>query len=324
MLAAQAMEIIDKYKIGIPKRILIKEYHISDSVVKRLLVNNGIIIRHTTRKHFFNELFFDKIETERQSYWFGDLLADVGIRKNGCSLMYRVAHKDRNHLQLFLNDIGAKTISVYDNYIDHTANKRKTPQSYISINSKRLVGDLIRLGCVPGKTYINYPWPPDKIVPDNLKHHMLRGYTDGDGCWTINDGQLQFSFIASYNFCVGAQKWLMSKCSSLRATKIKPRSGNVFELRYGGNLQCSQIYHLLYDNSTICLQRKKDVAGILAYPVDILNRRLYETRKFEDINLVKSVLESYKNVGYAKTVASFDIGGATLLRWSKRFSNLVV
>lgn len=63
--------------------------------------------------------------------------------------------------------------------------------------------------------------------------------------------------------CEQIQKILMKNCE-LNKTKLQIMNyigGNMAYLRYGGNQQITRISNFIYDNSTIYLDRKKQVVN---------------------------------------------------------------
>lgn len=58
----------------------------------------------------------------------------------------------------------------------------KLKRARFAVSNKKLVSDLIKLGCVPCKSLI-LTFPNKEIFKtDDLVKHFIRGYFDGDGC----------------------------------------------------------------------------------------------------------------------------------------------
>ena len=129
------------------------------------------------RKYNVNDVYFNKIDTEEKAYWLGFLLADGCIheRDGQDRLSLVLGIKDKNHLEKF-----KKSLSFEGPIIDYTKKSGLfigLIHSYIRITSQLLVNDLAKVGCMPRKTLtLEFP-----IIYDELRHHFIRGYFDGDG-----------------------------------------------------------------------------------------------------------------------------------------------
>ena len=125
------------------------------------------------RKYFFNEDFFEIIDTEQKAYWLGFIAADGLVTDSKRKrLIIRLGRKDRKHLVRFLSDLEAT------NPVKDRVNNFGHPFSYISLCSRKIFNDLVDKGIMPRKTFKLEA--PTK-VPDDLIYHWIRGYFDGDG-----------------------------------------------------------------------------------------------------------------------------------------------
>ena len=104
-------------------------------------------MRKGIRKHFFDENYFESIDTEEKAYWLGFIAADGCIVKSGDYNSYRLyinlGNIDENHLQKFLNSINANDIEI-QHYTSTSgfSNKNGTKTSRIVLNSLKLCKDL--------------------------------------------------------------------------------------------------------------------------------------------------------------------------------------
>lgn len=215
------------------------------------------------RQIFFNEKFFEGITTEHQAYWLGFIMADGCIVKTDLSLDYynrmviTLSTKDKCHLDSF-----KETINYTGHLLVYTQHNTfgNTNACAIHCNSKKMVSDLIKLGCLPNKT--GYSHMPS--IPQNLICHFIRGYFDGDGCITIYTGgdgyrRQEFSITTDETILKEMQIILAKECN-LQITKLQSykRTKLAFSLKYGGRLQIIRIFNYLYNNDTasIFLERK--------------------------------------------------------------------
>lgn len=99
-------ELIRKYKNGESILKISKEYKLKSCYLKKYLNDWGIKTK-TQKKYFYDETFFEKIDTEEKAYWLGFLYADGCVQENKkrkrCIL--ELAEKDKEHLILFAKKI---------------------------------------------------------------------------------------------------------------------------------------------------------------------------------------------------------------------------
>ena len=139
-----------------------------------------------------------------------------------------------------------------------------TESCYIRINSSYMCKQLIKNGIFPKKTgKENIP----NTVPYKLLRHFIRGYFDGDGSISKINGSRY------YRFGLGS-------CSELIIKQIKKYIDNLFDCNISyytsysysmpfyyfscnNSILCNKFFHLLYDNSNIYLERKKELANAM-------------------------------------------------------------
>lgn len=141
-------------------------------------------IYEINRKYTLDQTFFDSINTEAKAYFLGLLWADGSISKSAkrCSA--------NNRLQISqkiddINQLHNLQKALKSNYLLYTST---TNNSYsknhkiatLSINSVYLVNKLESLGVYNKENRTSIP-----KLPNNLIHHFIRGYFDGDGCLSI-------------------------------------------------------------------------------------------------------------------------------------------
>ena len=221
-----------------------------------LLKHEGYSIKKNNQKYNYNDKVFEKIDTEEKAYWLGFLYADGNIRVIGQkALVVSLSAKDEVHLEKFKNFISP----------DHKISKEKvfletTSKTYnsvrLSITNSKIVDDLIAHGCVPEKTFIlSFP-----KLQDNLIKHFIRGYFDGDGTAAKINGKSCFGILgASKNFISEIEKHL-NQYAKVSKKNIAERNrigrNTLYEFRYGAQVDIIKIYHYLYDDATVYLERK--------------------------------------------------------------------
>lgn len=210
--------------------------NISSKTVNDVLKSNNIEIR---RKHSnINKDYFANPNTEESAYWAGFISADGYIynpnnRNSQSSLTIELANKDKNHLIKLGNDIG-KNITYYDK---HNSCK-------LRITSNKICKDLENYKIYQNKSLtLRFPENIDK----NNIHHFIRGYFDGDGCFTkIYD-------------IVGTKEFLESLINNLsfncEHSFYKPKNEKSYYLRIKTK-SIKDFFEFLYKDATIYLGRK--------------------------------------------------------------------
>jgi intein-encoded DNA endonuclease-like protein len=226
------------------------KYGVSDSTINRILKYHRVDTNNTSAIYQYRENIFEQIDTEEKAYWLGFLFADGNVKSDTSYILeLTLAEIDEDHLQKFSEFIGTNPAPLKKRYVSLG---EKTFVSYrLSICNKKIVCDLIKLGCVPNKSLVlKFP-----KIPEHLRNHFMRGYFDGDGTLHLRkDGQYVFSVIGTIDFLDVYEDILHS--IGVNKTKYHTQ-GNAYSARHSGNIQVGTIVNYLYKNSTVCLERKK-------------------------------------------------------------------
>lgn len=215
-------------------------------------------------------LFFKEISTEEQAYVFGFACAD--------------GYNDERFLKLTQTEPGLDIIPKIREVMrsNHPIVETKTSTGKkmfsLQINGIDLCKDLTELGCPRAKSLI-LKFPKDE-VPEDLMHHFIRGYFDGDGCvWvgkrkkmivkdsTRKSGErerivqnVKFTVTSSKNFIEGLQDYLVQKLgfkkTKLNFSKAKETHSHC-TMEYSGRKQMKTFYDYLYKDATIYMDWKK-------------------------------------------------------------------
>lgn len=242
------------YENGISLTQIGKELGINRKRLSKDFKKLGIEIIQNNQKHLFNQNIFKTIDTEEKAYWLGFLYADGYIcnrNDGGKHIELALAEYDFEHLLKFKEFMNATNDIQY----------KESANAYrICIYSKELVNDLINLGCIPNKSLI-LKFPTKEQVPENLIHHFMRGYFDGDGCLSTTHNQKSFSVIGTFEFLNKYEEYLLQGINKNKPNKRlhDPRHNeNTYSIKYVGNIQCKKIFDFLYKDATVYLNRKYD------------------------------------------------------------------
>ena len=181
----------------------------------------------------------------------GFIYADGCNKEDKNSLSITLQEQDEYILEKFLKEL--KT----NNVVRKSYNKKYNRHySRINISNKRLSQQLSMLGVVSNKTFkITFP----TFINNDLLHHFIRGYWDGDGSIMLNKEKQtpQISVCGNPQFLQGLHQHLLSNINNLKPLTFceDTRSKNCF-LSSGGRYQIKKILDYIYSDSSIYLTRK--------------------------------------------------------------------
>lgn len=139
------------------------------------------------KKYSFNDKYFEVIDNAQKAYWLGFLYADGYIQNDSKRYKYNIVitlkSTDKILLEQFKKDLNSNH-PIKDRII--TSRIKPSYACSINISSKKMVQDLINLGCFSNKSKILKP-PTLFQVPSEYISHFIRGYFDGDGSVFISN-----------------------------------------------------------------------------------------------------------------------------------------
>jgi len=247
------------YEQGLSGSVIAEKYGVHNTTIYRALKKMGLDTSdyNTTghRKLQLDENAFDVIDASEKAYWLGFLMADGNITKH--TLQVGVKKNDEVHLYKMLKFLGS------DQQPKHWSHK---DFMHLRITSKHLVRGLIDKGCVPKKSLIA-KYPTEDKMPVRYNRHFIRGYFDGDGCimkqkrWNTATFSIASGSIEMLKDIEQAIGGIVERFSW---ESNKKQTG--YQIRTSKRDNLVSLYHYLYDNATIYLDRKKakfeEVLGI--------------------------------------------------------------
>lgn len=214
--------------------------------------------------------FFDKVDSEEKAYLFGFFIGDGSFTSQTEGIRFDLAVKDEDHLYKIKNILGGpQKVGVRGNGTG----------CYYGVASLQMKQALLNEGLQIQKSLQD--WGKDVIIPRGwLASHFMRGYFDADGGFSIHTRkevkrEEPGAFQASANFTFG------------RYCEFTARRFHFFfsslgiEFTYGWNktagtyilqLPLRRIRFLieyLYDEATVYLERKKELAEIIRKEVRV-------------------------------------------------------
>lgn len=260
-------QISDLYLSGLSIKKVAISLNRSHSFVRGQLKKTKTPIRlplQFIKKYIVNDQFFKVIDKEDKAYWLGFLAADGCLHMERIIISLKLSSKDRNHIERLRRALNT-------NYPIHGYNKRgmKYRAYGISISSGEMYNDLMDKGVTPRKSLT---LKPPKNIPNHLIHHWVRGYFDGDGCvHTYVDKRGNPKLIINV---AGTKEVLGFVLEQVELDLNIKQAGNskAFVFATSGK-KAIQFYYYLYEEATICLERKK-----LKFEEYIIKKRKYLSR----------------------------------------------
>lgn len=211
----------------------------------------------------FNKDYFKIINTEDKAYFLGFIAADGNIynrEQNQKILSLNIHKKDIEILEQFIVYMDSDfIIRHYNNMIN------------IQIVSDKLCNDLSKYNIVERKTWIYEP----VLLQNELMPHFLRGFLDGDGSIAKNH---KLNIPSSYKICFCGNY----KCMQFISNYLKNININNSFYRTSPNKYKHPFYNIeihgatskycflkyIYNNATVYLKRKHNIADKIIYMVE--------------------------------------------------------
>jgi hypothetical protein len=254
--ADQWRVIIAEWQSGASFRSLAVRFEVQPNAIISYLQRRGLHAPRARQVHSADTGFFDQVVRESQAYWLGFIAADGYVSRRG-TLVIGLACQDREHLEAFKRTLNASQSIVERPGRRMNSGYQGQPIVSMQVCSRQIVAGLARYGIVNRKSLI-LRWP--EALPRDLSRHFLRGYFDGDGCFSVNgQGNPSIMFTSSLGFVDDCRRLLSEELGtgSPKTHLVQP-TDRYGTLRYTGGRQVRKIVHWLYDDATVYMQRKHD------------------------------------------------------------------
>lgn len=207
-------------------------------------------------KKYFNESYFEFIDSEDKAYFLGFIYADGCLRydeiKSYYYLTIKIHPKDVHILYSFIRCING------DFSVRHDKNRNIVE---LTLTGKKITKGLIKQGVYQNKTFtIKYP-----NIPIEFERHFIRGYFDGDGCIRVKIDSRNGKESGDLRFVSGSIDMLNSineRMNFLFGTKLNTLYGskdkNYKFLGWSSMKDIESIYNYFYTDSNFFLKRKKE------------------------------------------------------------------
>ena len=292
--------LLNDFNSGIPVYKLVNKYGFNKDVLARIINENG---GSTTTS--FNINIFDKIDTEEKAYWLGFLYADGSVSTNVNNVELSLQILDTKHLFKFKTFLNSSTKIILDFKIKRCRH---------TVCNAHFKNQLITLGCVPRKSLI-LKFPNEEQLPKSLWIPFIRGYFDGDGCFSYNYTNKDKTKITVSTKILGTKEFLSKIIEILKIYDIqhstiykdKDWCENTYSLEFS-KTNSVKLLELLYSNALIYLDRKYN-----KYLLYKQNKNFaVQKRDFLDNDWAISVkakqwINNYFNIDFDKLYANTEI-----------------
>ena len=240
--------------------IAIKLNSNSCSILKWLKKQNIKINHRGPKSKIKRENFFDTIDSEEKAYYLGWIMADgnVSITNGQYSLKLHISYTDKELIDNFLDAIGSTNKTKYKP-------ENGNGSYYVSLTSVHMVKSLMNLGVIPQKS--GHEIIPEQI-PEELVHHFIRGYFDGDGITDIKNHRS--GFISSLDVMKKIDDLLNLNKKNLITRHPKSKIEVFYALYWKKDSRI--LYDYMYKDATIYLQRKYDRMNIICDNTEVTSQ----------------------------------------------------
>lgn len=230
-----------------------------------ILIKNGLYRKKPAddlRRYKVDDNYFNIIDSEHKAYWLGFMIADGFLSNAGHateSFGMTLKSTDKYILEEFKKDLNS-TYPIHEYTSDMYFDNKyygKSSCCKILIKSKKIFSSLTNLGLTVNKTY-NATLPLN-MVPPILWNHLIRGYFDGDGGFSIPGEKENHTYSITFTGTVeviSSIRHVLGKDNVKLCSRFPDRNNNNCSLVLCGDKQCYNIGSWLYGNATIYLKRK--------------------------------------------------------------------
>ena len=233
------------------------KYELSHPTITKILKDVPKYTKAKLNNPNMKEHFFQEINEEAKAYFLGLLISDGNVFKDNtgrqASISITLDLKDEYMLEKFKEVLQANTSVGHDG--------RGCGQ--IAVRSNIMAEDLAKYGVIPRKSYNTYL----PLISKEMMPHLIRGIFDGDGSIMAkpnpnNDGHNRFlhsiSFCGTHQLMEDISNYILENLG-IKATVYDYKDRNLSELKIQNIDNIAKFGYWIYRNSTIFLNRKKDI-----------------------------------------------------------------
>lgn len=249
--------IVDLYQNGATQEFICNALLIGEHCISKTLNKRGIKKRSTSdanRRYYRNRYYFDSIDTQNKAYILGLLFADGSNIESHNSIVLSLQEQDGYLVEAVKREL-EYTGPIYFIKL-HDKNIRYKNQCRLCVNDERLSHALATLGIVNNKSLIaQFPG----YIPDDLMHHFIRGYFDGDGSvsYSTTSRKAYVSIVGTLDFCNHIKDVLYEH--DIKSSIQHPKQSgdhNTFVVSINGFPNVLGLMYYLYQDADLKMFRK--------------------------------------------------------------------
>jgi len=318
--------IVKMYQDGLSSTKIAIKYNISEKCIVRILKKNGLVMRPKSyyRTYKLNETFFENPNqwNEEQSYLFGFIMGDGHNNIQLGTITIVLAEKDKEHL-LKLNSLIQQSDLLYLNNEKYRKKYKinRQDQYRMNIYSRKISNDLLKFGMINNKTIECHI--PSFLTDENMRH-FFRGLFDADGCFCSSNNRLNFKLSGNKYICEDTLFYLKNKLGTTSNSLLKSKKSNIcysFDVTRRGDVQ--KLYHYLYNDATIFLERKKKICDKYFEKNGFVNNP-FRYRRVEETKFGKYIATcNYNKTNNKRYVGTFNTSLEAAIASDKALINAI-
>lgn len=264
------------------------------------LIKQCPLFKNGTSKREIRHNFFSNINFEEQAYLLGFIFADGCVNEERHTLSININKQDQYIIDL-LKDISPEAYTrEHKSYKSIATVRGRQVKNHGSIrtniSSKILIEDLKKYGVIQNKTYTDMHLP---IVSDDiLLKHFIRGYFDGDGCFTYSirkpnpkNREINYRISAHWTICCKTSSILLEMQKYFTSFGIKTninyiKRDDMYNLTTSSRKEIIKIFNLLFHNCNYSLPRKYN--KIKYYVNTEVSQIITDHRNAQEVNVNES------------------------------------
>ena len=217
-------------------------------VISLLVKRMGLMRNTKPYQSQIDHSWLDVIDSEVKAYFLGLLAADGWLNRNTAFIALK--QSDRS----VLDDIVSKAFPFIPVHTYPASYQGAEDQCRFSVTSSSWISRLHDLGITQAKSLTMGNICP--LVPDNVRHHFVRGYFDGDGSIYHsvyrNKRRVAMTFRGTKAFLSG-----LHLATGIPVGGVYPKNGQgIKSLSIHGKCRMYELRDYLYRDATIFLHRK--------------------------------------------------------------------
>ena len=230
------------------------------SVIKALNITG-----YNKQENTCNHNYFDNIDTEIKAYLLGFFIADGWLNVGNSRFGLQIKEEDNIVLHYIKNEfVNDSVISTKNRTTETVTRKNISTIRWTSSHMKDIFMNKYKI--LENKTYDKTFMFPFEEIPEHLIRHFIRGFFDGDGCFSKIKQSLSITIIStSLNFLNQIAKYFTNLSEGINEVirEINGKTTNYYTLNFNFERtdkpeKVLKIYNYLYDDSELYLIRKKD------------------------------------------------------------------